>query len=720
MALPDDFVRIFSGRGAVAPRDHTVTGIRNLQMTPLEQAGWQFELSFREHSTGVRIHDRADLIWAHHRRTGVGMHPLALNFGSGLGAHDFLPPREDEPAPEGTLRGLVTQSCTWAPNEVERRGTFHKRILGRTLSFAVSSRTTTDAVADGVFLALTIRNREDQELRLTVSAHQRILPGAHADPRVDDIAERIDGRTIEGPVWQWPAGRTSEAARFRAAVSSDLPDDGEGWLLVVPARSEVSAVFRIAVTEASTAFAVPAEHPLTALLADSDAHFAAVHDRFLSRLPRVHGSAALAEFHLRCAHTLFEARWVRRDWTVTPFYSAGTWLATLAWDVSFSSALLALLEPDHLENGIRAIADAGLTQHSYLLWDGLQGPHYSYTLFAAIRAVRDLVDVAGRPEALDRPLLSGSAVGQELVTRMREVLERHRDNVGLISFGDEAHDYNENRTDGHQGAVAAINLVAIDALGWLADLDTTPDADRDLFRTEAAAIRTALDGLWDADAGWFRNRYADGATELYASFQMYDALRSTGLRPAERDDLLGHLRESAFLGPHGMYSVSREDEVHFDLDDADWGGGGQYTGMPLRIAQDLFAIGRADLGWDVLERCLTWSDAFPYFPQEVMTDSLTTPDVEQPVEVAAGAGVQAIVFGVFGLTPAADGSLRVAPAWDARSAGLSLDDYPHGDERVSVHLAEDGFEVRVGATTHRADYGETIEVVSPRIPRSVH
>jgi len=73
-----------------------------------------------------------------------------------------------------------------------------------------------------------------------------------------------------------------------------------------------------------------------------------------------------------------------------------------------------------------------------------------------------------------------------------------------------------------------------------------------------------------------------------------------------------------------------------------------------------------------------------------------------------------VVFGVFGLIPSADGSLCVAPAREPRSTGLALEGYRHGDELVSVHLEEDGFEVRTGSKTHRADYGETIQVVAPR------
>jgi hypothetical protein len=699
---------IFSGRGAVAPRDHTVTGIRNLQLTPLEHPGWQFELAFQEQSTGVIIHDRADLVWDHHRRTFRGGHPLALNFGSDLGADDFMPPLDGSPAGPGQLRSLISQRAEWHPNDYRRWGTFHKRILGRQISFAITSRTTVDAVGDGVFLEVTIRNRTDEPLALSTVAHQRVLLHALADYRRDDVSEQIDSRTILSPVSQWPGGRAARTDRFVSQVSSDLPATEQGWLLEVPARGETTALFRIDVRAADQPST--GNGSLRERLDTSDTAYARLHDTFMERLPRVGGSPALAEFHLRCAHTLFEARWVRPDWQNSPFYSAGTWLATLAWDVSFASALIALLEPEALTQSILYMTEAGLTQHSYLVWDGMRGPHYSYTLFALIRALRDLIDVAGRPDVLDAELASGLTLHRELLDRAIEILETNRDAVGLISFGDEASAYNENRTDGHQGGVAVLNLVAIDTLTWLAGLPQTAPDDRDRLLTEARVLRDALDTLWDEGAAWFRNRYSDGSTDALFSYQMYDALRSTGLGESEREGILTHLREGAFLGPHGMYSVSREDEIHFDQDDADWGGGGQYSGMPLRIAQDLFAIGRADLGWDVLERCVTWNQAFPYIPQEVMADSLATLDVEQAVEVAAGAGVQAIVFGVFGISPKPDGTLIIAPVFDERSVGLDLEGYRHGTLTVSVALGASGFAVVSGQTRYEALYGESVTV----------
>jgi hypothetical protein len=98
--------------------------------------------------------------------------------------------------------------------------------------------------------------------------------------------------------------------------------------------------------------------------------------------------------------------------------------------------------------------------------------------------------------------------------------------------------------------------------------------------------------------------------------------------------------------------------------DEDWGGGGQYTGMPLRIAESLYGLGHPELGWDILARCARWTEHYPYLPQDAFTDSVADLDEEDmPLEIAAGSGAQAILFGVFGLYPNMDGTLEISPAY---------------------------------------------------------
>ena len=107
--------------------------------------------------------------------------------------------------------------------------------------------------------------------------------------------------------------------------------------------------------------------------------------------------------------------------------------------------------------------------------------------------------------------------------------------------------------------------------------------------------------------------------------------------------------------------MSKADRAHWDLEDVDFGGGGQYTGTPLRIVESLYRLGYPELAWDILARCTKWTEHFPTIPQEVFGDNPRSPEVEMPLELDAGSTMGAIVFGVFGLRPHVDGSLEVSP-----------------------------------------------------------
>ena len=107
--------------------------------------------------------------------------------------------------------------------------------------------------------------------------------------------------------------------------------------------------------------------------------------------------------------------------------------------------------------------------------------------------------------------------------------------------------------------------------------------------------------LWDEHAGWFVNLYPDGSKHLVLSYHQFDMLDAGILSDKQRDAMIGHLKEGEFLGPLGVYSISKADRVHWDLEDVDWGGGGQYTGEPLRLAESLYRLGYAGISLGYLK-----------------------------------------------------------------------------------------------------------------------
>src|ERR1019366_7481248 len=62
---------------------------------------------------------------------------------------------------------------------------------------------------------------------------------------------------------------------------------------------------------------------------------------------------------------------------------------------------------------------------------------------------------------------------------------------------------------------------------------------------------------------------------LVLSYHQLDLLDAGILSEKQSDAMIGHLKEGEFLGPLGVYSISKADRIHWDIEDVDWGGGGQ-------------------------------------------------------------------------------------------------------------------------------------------------
>jgi hypothetical protein len=158
---------------------------------------------------------------------------------------------------------------------------------------------------------------------------------------------------------------------------------------------------------------------------------------------------------------------------------------------------------------------------------------------------------------------------------------------------------------------------------------------------------------------------------------------------------VSHLQEGEFLGKYGVYSIARRDTVHWDLIDSDWGGGGQYAGMPGRISRNLYQKGFAGKGWDILKRHIRYVDYFPYLPQNPRIDAPEQDRSSMPVQIAAGAGLEAIVFGTFGVKMEED-RLTIKPFNHEDIGEATLKDIHYKGRVFGIQLSRKTFSVYEG------------------------
>ncbi|MBA7693105.1 hypothetical protein ES703_101681 [subsurface metagenome] len=329
-------------------------------------------------------------------------------------------------------------------------------------------------------------------------------------------------------------------------------------------------------------------------------------------------------------------------------------------------------------------------------WDGTGGHWLAQSPFALLRIVRNYLAQTGDVAWLDERIGKASLY-EHLCEVGQELHRRYARRDGLLDFGGGTGVMLEIRTSGYEHVVAASNGMASDYFTQLAAWGRARRdpraAEFDLWgRQIAAALQKQL---WDEDAGWFVNLYPDGSRHRVMSYHLFDLLESPSLQPEQRQRLVSHLKGGDFTGPFGLNSIARSDRTHFDREDCDFGGGGQYVGMTLRIVESLFRLGERRAAWDLMKRCTRWTERFPYWPQTIYADELALQphQVDWPLQLSGGGGVQAVVFGVFGLHPRCDGTLEVQPSCEGDLGDARLSGYRFRGHVYDVAMSARGFVV---------------------------
>jgi hypothetical protein len=687
IAFGDRMLRLFNGRGAVSIRDKSLTGLQTLQFPPIDIRDYRFFLAFRETKANVLIQDVVPDVYDYMVETGKGPHPLGLNFSPG--------------AP----LVMLLQQAYWEPNAFFRTGTFHKQFGDRWISFGISTRASVAADKDEIYMAVEIENREAEPLVFVASPDQRAPELRLSLPN--------EAHKPSGPVTH-PDAFTLASDQIRITVVSDLPGrEKDGWRWEIPGHAKRQAYFGIILQQTSSPAPGVVAPDLAPRMERADQALRGRLQWAGETLPQVStGDSAFDDLYRRCILSVLDSRWERENFIVKPFYAVGTWIFTIPWDTSYASEMLSILDPAGLREAFLTYVRAGLLTSSWVPWNGKSNTSwYAQNPFAEMRILQDYLVQTGDTDFLNYSV-EGASVFEWMKRMGRELVKRYGRPDGLLDFGAGSEKMLEIRTDGYQHVVAATNGMAVAYFRQVAEwCRQRNDPEAAQFENWAKTLQDSLNQkLWDEQNGWLVNLYPDGSKHLVMSYHQFDLLDTPVLSQKQKDAMIGHLREGEFLGPLGVYSISKADRVHWDLEDVDWGGGGQYTGEPLRLAESLYRLGHAELGWDILNRCTRWTEHFPYITQEIFADYFRSPEVEMPLEVAAGSGVQAVIFGTFGLRPHLDGSLGVAPSYHRELGQARLTGYRFRGHSYDVVLGPWDYEIfKDGKLATRSDYGKSIE-----------
>jgi hypothetical protein len=425
----DRMLRLFNGRGSISIRDRSVTGLHTLLFPPISGGAkfglvpdYRFQLAFYEGGSGILIQDTVQDAYEHMMLTGKGPHPLGLNFSPGA---PFV---------------MLLQEAYWQPNVFYRTGTFHKEFNGRWISFGIETKTSVSAEADEIYLEVQVENRQPAPLAFTVIPEQS----------APDLALTIPGETPHpaGPVTH-PDAFTLASNQVKITVVSDLSQHtAQGWTWEIPGTAHQTARFALVLQRTAAAspnLSMP-DIPLRMERADR-----ALRDRLrwaARNLPQISTSdRQLNEFYNRSILSILDARWERENFVTRPFYALGAWTSIVPWDLSFSSEMLAILDPEGLRAAIETYLRVGLLKGNYISWNGNAVHAYAQNPFAVMHILQDYLIQTGDMSFLDHPV-EGQTVFEWMKLAGRELMKQYGRGDGLLDFGGSSDRMLELRTYG--------------------------------------------------------------------------------------------------------------------------------------------------------------------------------------------------------------------------------------------------------------------------------
>jgi len=681
----DNQLRLFNGRGCIYVKQNSLTGMHAIQFPPVDISQYQFRLDFREEDNNVLIQDNIPELWNDWKEKKAGYDPLGVNFRAGY------------------PNAVLSQDEYWKPNSYSRNGTYHKKHGENWISFGIETEMMVSGSKDEVYLEVQITNRQDKPLSLTLIPVQLVRFEDQSTPGNENIYQKVSPYILKN-------------SQDQISLSSDLKEhDDNGWKLMIPGKS--TKIARIAIQAQMANKKQP------------DIYLPDIEKRMLEakettrkrlqwaaeKLPTIKTeNKRLDEFYKRSILTVAESKWERDNFIIDPFWAAGQWLYTIPWDLSFLSDMLTMMSPESMRETISLFLSEEELACSNIGWDGCApGVFYIMQPFALKIMIESYLRQTGDTEFLNKKV-SGKTI-LEWMKVWADILENEFTSKtnGMIDMGYDPEALVEIRTDGYDYIVPVLNGLAVDYYQWIGYCcEQINDVDSIKFNKKASALEDLFHkNLWNPEKRWFDNLYHDGSREPVYSNLLFDLLGTDVLTSEERLGLLSHLNDNEFMGAYNIYSMSRQDRVHWDRVDTDWGGGGSFTGIPMQLVRNLYQTGMGQLAWTILSRFTKYIDHFPYISQNLRADEIFQDESSMALAISAGAGVEAIVFGLFGITPQIEGTLDIRPYFSYEIGKSSLKDYQFRGHSFDINMDKYGFTVkRDGNDLGFYRHGETVRI----------
>ncbi len=679
----DDYqTLLINYRGFVSPRQFSTTQFTNVNFLPIQSEFYHFNINFHDKGTGRLIEDDVPVKWKSWIDERGSYDPLGSNF------------RPNSPSI------IVTQDEIWQPNSTHRKGTFHKEYNQKWVSFSLESWTNVSYSDDEVFIKLILTNRNTKDLNMTLVPNQVAEQFYVHGKEVATEVTKIDNFTLG-----------SEGARAR--VSSNIKTISDtGFEISIKPGEPKTYYFAIKFYQTDQPDPERVQSDIQLRMEAADKKTREMLAWAYDGLPQLKSSnRQLEEYYYRCMLSVLMSRYENPNYISDVFWAVGTWPYTISWDTSYASEVIAMLDPKSLKGSILTDFEHVQMKRTYVGWNGAQWDNlYIQEPFALQLMIEAYLRHTGDYSIFDEKA-AGVTVWEWMQRWVTELQTNYTNKLGLIDVGYNTEKIIEIRTDGYNHAVPITNTLTIDLLYTMSNWAEMRNEKKlgHSYVEDAKKLNSLVNKyMWNEKDGWFDNVYPDGTKGTIWTFHLFDLLGADYLPAHQVNKLVSHLQEGIFLGEYGVYSIAPKDKVHWDMIDSDWGGGGQYLGLPGRASKYLYQQGFAGKGWDILKRHIRSIDYFPYLPQNARTDRPEQDRSSMPLEISAGAGMEALIFGVFGVKMEGD-TLTFNPINNEDIGTAQMRNIKYRGKNYGIKLEKKTFSIYENDILIRTEfYGESV------------
>jgi len=372
--------------------------------------------------------------------------------------------------------------------------------------------------------------------------------------------------------------------------------------------------------------------------------------------------------------------------------------AIFIWDISFSSVLFALLDPEFLREMMEKWMQMDIHQHfgsEYLTGEGI-GPWYSANDYAMLKIAHDYLRYSGDFAWLEKDI-GDKKVIEHLMYYATYWQELDVNNHGLADYGGANNLLECVQTYTHE--VASLNAANVFNLRFIAKLieKREPNKAKQLGETARELVKR-VKRLYISGKGYWGCKQPDGS--LREVRHCYDFLTISNTIPNElsrqqKEEMIKFFKEE-LQTPTWMHALSQRDGDATTSIRPDHQWTGAYTAWPAMTVEGLCRIGKHKLALQWLEGLARTAKQGPFGQAHMVEPAMASegggarkapsdfPYISDWACVSNGSYVDMIIESLFGVNATLFDGVTATPRFDTLDPDAKLKNLHYQGSNYSI------------------------------------